>query len=171
MSESWESRRKRLVKVREGFSESLRNISLRYVEDETRLSLDALRALDRAYKGSNIEVQVGGKSSPIHILRHAGINRLIFLNYSLIDITNKVGHASPDTTNGSYIHLYPFQQQQFLAKHYQEREIHITQQMLGGLAGLSDRRIRQIFIDNKIARINSIAQVVDFLSKFQNYYQ
>ena len=56
MSESWESRRKRLVKVREGFSESLRNIPLRYVEDVAGLSPDALRALDRAYQAEPVNI-------------------------------------------------------------------------------------------------------------------
>jgi len=56
MSESWESRRKRLLKVREGFSESLRNIPLRYVEDVAGLSSDALRALDRAYQVEPVNI-------------------------------------------------------------------------------------------------------------------
>ena len=56
MSESWESRKKKLLKVREGFSESLRNIPLRYVEDVAGLSLDSLRALERAYQAEPVSI-------------------------------------------------------------------------------------------------------------------
>jgi len=56
MSESWESRRNRLVKVRAGFSESLRNIPLRYVEDVAGLSPEALRALERAYQVEPVNI-------------------------------------------------------------------------------------------------------------------
>ena len=49
MTESWDAKKKRLLKVREGFPESLRETPLRYVEDVAGLSQDALRALDRAY--------------------------------------------------------------------------------------------------------------------------
>jgi hypothetical protein len=50
MSEPWNLRRDRLLKVREGFPESLREIPVRYVEDVGRLGPDALRALERAYR-------------------------------------------------------------------------------------------------------------------------
>jgi len=56
MSESWDSRKKRLVKVREGFPDSLREIPYRYVEDVAGLSPDALRALDRAFRIETVNV-------------------------------------------------------------------------------------------------------------------
>jgi hypothetical protein len=56
MSESWDARKKRVLKVREGFPESLREIPLRYVEDVAGLSQDALRALDRAYRDEPVNI-------------------------------------------------------------------------------------------------------------------
>jgi len=56
MSESWDARRKRLLKTREGFPESLRNIPLRYVEDVAGLSPDAIRALERAYQAEPVNI-------------------------------------------------------------------------------------------------------------------
>jgi hypothetical protein len=56
MSESWDARKKRVLKVREGFPESLREIPLRYVEAVAGLSQDALRALDRAYRDEPVNI-------------------------------------------------------------------------------------------------------------------
>jgi hypothetical protein len=57
MSEKeWLPRKNRLLKVREGFPESLRDIPLRYVEDVAGLSADSLRALDRAYRIEKVNI-------------------------------------------------------------------------------------------------------------------
>ena len=39
-----------------------------------------------------------------HTLRHEYANRLMLLGVPLLDIANSMGHASPDTTTGSYLH-------------------------------------------------------------------
>jgi len=49
MTESWQSRKARLIKVRDGFPVSLRNIPLRHIESVAGLSSDALRTLERAF--------------------------------------------------------------------------------------------------------------------------
>jgi hypothetical protein len=49
MTESWQSRKARLIKVRDEFPTSLRKIPLRHIESVAGLSPDALRALERAF--------------------------------------------------------------------------------------------------------------------------
>lgn len=55
MSE-WDVRKNRSDKICEGFPESLREIPVRYREAVGRLSPDALRALDRAYRVEKINI-------------------------------------------------------------------------------------------------------------------
>ena len=57
MSEKeWLPRKKRSLKVREGFPESLRDIPLRYVEGVAVLSPDSLSALDQAYRIEKVNI-------------------------------------------------------------------------------------------------------------------
>jgi hypothetical protein len=52
----WDTRRNKLIKVRESLPESLRDIPFRYVRDVAGLSADALRALDRAYRVEKVNI-------------------------------------------------------------------------------------------------------------------
>lgn len=49
-----------------------------------------------------------------HTLRHEYANRLMILGVPLLDISNSMGHASPDTTTGSYLHCFDFLQREQL---------------------------------------------------------
>lgn len=49
-----------------------------------------------------------------HTLRHEYANRLMVLGVPLLDIGNSMGHASPDTTTGSYLHCFDFLQREQL---------------------------------------------------------
>jgi hypothetical protein len=56
MAESWESRKKRLEQIREGFPEGLRGIPIRYVEDVAGLSEAGLQALDMAFRKEPVHI-------------------------------------------------------------------------------------------------------------------
>jgi hypothetical protein len=56
MAESWESRKKRLERIREGFPQSLRGIPIRYVEDVAALSVEGLQALELAYQKEPVNI-------------------------------------------------------------------------------------------------------------------
>jgi hypothetical protein len=56
MAESWESRKKRLELIREGFPEGLRGIPIRYVEDVAGLSEAGLQALDMAFRKEPVHI-------------------------------------------------------------------------------------------------------------------
>lgn len=49
-----------------------------------------------------------------HTLRHEYANRLMIFGVPLLDLANSMGHASPDTTTGSYLHCFDFLQREQL---------------------------------------------------------
>ncbi len=73
-----------------------------------------------------------------HTLRHEYANRLMLLGVPLLDIANSMGHASPDTTTGSYLHCLDFLQREQLENCFRANESHVglSHQGLGGQLGI-----------------------------------
>lgn len=73
-----------------------------------------------------------------HTLRHEYANRLMMLDVPLLDIANSMGHASPDTTTGSYLHCLDFLQREQLENCLRGNETHVglSHQGLGAQLGI-----------------------------------
>lgn len=80
------------------------------------------------------------ESRPVvfHTLRHEFANRLLVLGVPLVIIARQMGHASPDTTTGSYLHAFDFLQRQQLEKYLatQSEPVAFDARILGAHLGL-----------------------------------
>lgn len=54
-----------------------------------------------------VEKKTGLPHIRVHDLRHSHASMLIQMNYSLLAISKRLGHSSPEVTGKIYSHLYP----------------------------------------------------------------
>lgn len=102
--------------------------------DPKRISQVVIETLDE------LGLRGGEDALPVvfHTLRHEYANRLMVLGVPLLDIANSMGHASPDTTAGSYVHCFDFLQREQLEAHLRGTcyEIGLSYKALGGQLGI-----------------------------------
>jgi integrase len=119
------------------------------------------------FRACGVKIKIGEKCSSTHILRHSFVNRLLALGIPLIEISRKLGHASVDTTIRNYAHIFPYMQREFLRAHTAEENKKISARMLAQLAGLSERRIRQLSRQNTVFDFSSMNHIARWLSTLE----
>ena len=107
-----------------------------------------ISAIEKAFQECDINIQIGEKISPTHLLRHACANRWFLLGIPLTIIAGRLGHKYVDTLNENYLHIGPFFQKKFLADDYSSHEV--IKGQVAVLLGISTKRLSQILVSEKI---------------------
>lgn len=75
------------------------------IEPDERLFYFGRTAVEAEMKA--VEKKTGLPHIRVHDLRHSHASMLIQMNYSLLAISKRLGHSSPEVTGKIYSHLYP----------------------------------------------------------------
>jgi len=107
-----------------------------------------ISAIEKAFQECDINIQIGEKISPTHLLRHACANRWFLLGIPLIMIAERLGHKYVDTLNENYLHIGPFFQKKFLSDDYSLHKV--LKGQVAVLLGISTKRLSQILVHEEI---------------------
>jgi integrase/recombinase XerD len=75
---------------------------------------------NNAYDIQNRLVKNSGILFTWHLFRHSHASEAIAAGYSLLDVANRLGHASPQTTNSIYKHLFNTEYRKLKLKSHEE---------------------------------------------------
>ena len=81
-----------------------------------------------------------------HALRHACANRWMAIGVDPIDIANRLGHESLETTYREYVHCFHFLQKEIIDRQDEvDPELLLESRAAAGFFGLSQRRFQQLY--------------------------